>query len=244
MRRFSNQTHWSLVVTMPSSGRFANRFLGIVVTLLLTAMIMIYFYGKERRFRDFVQMDKALKLQELASDLRLQATTDPLTGLFNRLKFNEALASEMLRAERYNSPLSLILYDVDHFKAVNDTHGHQAGDKVLVNLSRLASASIRHSDLLARWGGEEFVILVPGCDAAMAREAAEKLRTAISDIEFEEVGTVSCSFGVAEYVEGESVETLIARVDEALYQAKVNGRNRVELSRVPVEVSGSAFMSL
>src|ERR1700684_343735 len=99
-------------------------------------MTLIYLFGRERALHDNVQMEKRLKLQALARDLRFQATTDPLTGLSNRLKFNQALATEISRSARYETPLSLVLYDVDNFKAVNDSHGHQSGDQGVIQLSR------------------------------------------------------------------------------------------------------------
>jgi diguanylate cyclase (GGDEF)-like protein len=127
-------------------------------------------------------------------------------------------------------PFSVILFDVDQFKLVNDTHGHQAGDRVLVQLAGVASGQLRATDVLARWGGEEFVILVPEADGAMAYRVAEKLRAAIAHATFDEVGSVTCSFGVAQYVDGESAESLIARADRGLYGAKLHGRNRVDFA--------------
>jgi diguanylate cyclase (GGDEF)-like protein len=232
-RRYANHSQWSLVILKPTHEIFASRVLGIIVTLLVALMSLIYLFGKERWIHDNVQMDKRLKLQELARDLRFQATTDPLTGLSNRLKFNQALPTEISRSMRYETPLSVVLYDVDNFKVVNDTHGHQLGDKVLVQLSRFVPSLLRNTDLLARWGGEEFVILTPGSDGEMAYQAAEKLRSAIEQVKFDEIGTVTCSFGVAQYVYGDTAETLISRADDALYRAKLNGRNRVELGLLP-----------
>jgi diguanylate cyclase (GGDEF)-like protein len=232
-RHFADHSQWSLVIAMPNGMIFASRILGIFITLMVTVMALIYFVGREHGIRESVQMDKRLELQELARDLRFQATTDPLTGLYNRLKFDEALASETLRAKRYGSPLTLVLYDVDHFKQVNDIYGHQIGDDALVRLSQIVSVHIRNTDLLARWGGEEFVILAPGSDSEMARQAAEKLAAAIRRTTFEQVGTITCSFGIAQYAAGDSPATLIARADYALYRAKMNGRNRVELAPLP-----------
>jgi diguanylate cyclase (GGDEF)-like protein len=145
-----------------------------------------------------------------------------------RLKVDQALADEMLRASRYGDPFSLVLFDVDNFKAINDAYGHQTGDKTLVRLSDTTSALVRRSDVLARWGGEEFVLLTRGADGAMAQRAAEKLRAAIQRLDVEEVGHVTCSFGVTRYVEGDTAEELVSRADRALYLAKLNGRNRVE----------------
>jgi diguanylate cyclase (GGDEF)-like protein len=232
-RRYANHSQWSLVILKPTHEIFASRVLGIIVTLLVALMTLIYLFGRERALHDNVQMEKRLKLQELARDLRFQATTDSLTGLSNRLKFNQALATEMSRSMRYGTPLSLVLYDVDNFKSVNDSHGHQSGDKVLIQLSRFVAALLRDTDLLARWGGEEFVILAPGSDGEMAYQAAEKLRKAVEQIRFDEIGAVTCSFGVAQYVYGDTAETLTSRADDALYRAKLSGRNRVELASWP-----------
>jgi diguanylate cyclase (GGDEF)-like protein len=173
-------------------------------------------------------MNQRLELQELAQHLRFRATTDPLTGLYNRAKFDESLASEAARSQRYKSPLALIMFDIDHFKQVNDVHGHQAGDDVLVGLAQIAAKYIRNTDLLARWGGEEFVILAPGLDGPAAYQAADKLRAVIEQATFGAVGTITCSFGVTQYFEGDTADTLVARVDSALYRAKTNGRNRTE----------------
>jgi diguanylate cyclase (GGDEF)-like protein len=232
-RRYANHSQWSLVILEPTREIFASRVLGIIVTLLVALTTLIYLFGNERWIHDNIQMDKRLKLQELARDLRFQATTDPLTGLSNRLKFNQALAAEMSRSMRYETSLSLVLYDVDNFKAVNDAHGHQIGDKVLIQLSQFVPSLLRNTDLLARWGGEEFVILIPGSDGEMAYQAAEKLRNGIEQVKFDEIGTVTCSFGVAQYEDGDTAEALISRADDALYRAKLNGRNQVKLAPRP-----------
>jgi diguanylate cyclase (GGDEF)-like protein len=234
-RRDANHSQWSLVILNPIQEIYASRVLGIVITLLVAIMTLIYLFGKERWFHDNVQMENRLQLQELARDLRFQATTDPLTGISNRLKFDEALVNEILRSARYKNSFALLLYDIDQFKAVNDAHGHQTGDMVLTELSRFVADNIRSIDVFARWGGEEFVIMLPGCDGEMAYQAAEKLRAGIAQIQFESVGTVTCSFGAAQYVDGETAASLIARADRALYRAKVNGRNCVKLDRPAAE---------
>ena len=229
-RRFADHSRWSLILLMPDSRVYATRFLGIIVTLLVSIMMMIYLYGRERLLRDRVELESRLNLVDVARNLQLQATTDPLTGLFNRLKLNEALGSELARSQRHRTPLSLMLYDVDHFKAINDSHGHQDGDAVLIEVSQWVLQRIRPSDLLARWGGEEFIILAPGSDGPMAYQAAERLRIAMQQAVFGRVGTLSCSFGVSHYRDGDTAETMLARADAALYRAKVGGRNRVELA--------------
>jgi diguanylate cyclase (GGDEF)-like protein len=229
-RRFAEHSQWSLVILKPTREIFATRFLGIVITLLVTIMTLIYLLGKGRWVRDDVLADNRIRMQELTQDLGSKASTDALTGLHNRLSFDQTLASEMVRSERYGTPLSLILCDIDHFKRVNDTFGHLAGDKVLVQLARFVPNLIRKTDFFARWGGEEFIILAPGSGGPMAFQAAEKLRDAISQVIFEDVGTVTCSFGVAQWARGESAAEFIVRADEGLYQAKANGRNQVVLS--------------
>jgi diguanylate cyclase (GGDEF)-like protein len=237
LRRPVNHSGWSLVTWKAPQGIFASRVLGIIITLQMTIMALVYFVGRERWVHDNVQLEKRLELEELARNLDFRATTDPLTGLYNRRKFNRELATEILRAQRYKSPLSLVLYDIDHFKKINDLLGHQAGDQALIALSRFVSSRIRVSDVLARWGGEEFVILTPACNGPVACQLAGNLSDAISALDIEEVGAMTCSFGVAEYYDGDTAETLLARADEALYRAKSNGRNRVELAQMPLSLS-------
>lgn len=242
-RRFANHSEWSLVILKPTREIFATRFVGIVITLLVTIMALIYLLGRGRRMHDDVQLDKRLQLQELAQDLRVKATTDPLTGLHNRFKLSPRLIDEMQRVDRYKTPLSLVMFDIDHFKKVNDTYGHPVGDSVLVQLSRFVLSQIRSTDLLARWGGEEFFILVPGLEGAMALQVAEKLRVAIGNTVFEGAGSVTCSFGVAQYASGETAAEFIARADAALYRAKASGRNQAELAQPDSRSSGLASVA-
>ena len=177
--------------------------------------------------RDNLQLSERLTLEVRARSLEVQAATDPLTGMCNRLKFDQALAAEIARAAEMNTIFCLVLYDVDHFKQVNDTYGHQAGDQTLVELSGIAADLIRQTDLLARWGGEEFIILVPNSTTAQAARLAVRLGEAIRAHPFG-FGRVTCSFGVAQYQPGDTAEALLARADQALYRAKRNGRDRVE----------------
>ena len=167
----------------------------------------------------------SLQSQQLAKS----SQTDRLTGLFNRRKLDEALTLEIERSARYGQPFSVVLADVDKFQSVNDEHGHQAGDTVLVAMADAFGQGVRKSDLLARWGGEEFLVLCSNTDLTGAATMAENLRQLVQAEELAVVGHKTCSFGVAQWTKDESVASLVARADAALYQAKANGRNRVEL---------------
>ena len=166
-------------------------------------------------------------LEAANRELDRLATTDMLTGIANRRSFEQAVASEIARAARYGEPLALLMFDLDHFKAINDVHGHLVGDQVLIELTRLVRAHLRAADMLARWGGEEFVVLLAHCRLDEARQLAEKLRLLIANHPFDTVGSVTSSFGVTEYRPPESADAWLGRVDEALYGAKTAGRNKV-----------------
>ncbi len=161
-------------------------------------------------------------------EIHTLATTDSLTGIANRRMFMQVLESEITRAKRYGAPLTLVMYDIDHFKQVNDTYGHDIGDEVLKGITGLVRANIRAVDMVARWGGEEFIILTTQSDIHSALAMAEKLRTVIAGRVFEKVGTVTASFGVAVYEPHDDSNLLLKKADDALYRAKENGRNRVE----------------
>jgi diguanylate cyclase (GGDEF)-like protein len=207
-RLYADHSDWSLVtVTLPHN-MFASRVLGIVITLMMTVVALVYLVGGERLVRDNVQLNKRLELEELARKLDFRATTDPLTGLFNRRKFNHELSLEISRSQRYRTPLSLIIFDIDHFKAINDAYGHQVGDKVLTALAKFVSGRIRKTDVLARWGGEEFMLLVPGSRIYMAAQLAEDLRNAMREFASGDAGMATSSFGVAEFEDGDTADSL------------------------------------
>ncbi|MEQ8288719.1 MAG: diguanylate cyclase [Gammaproteobacteria bacterium] len=157
------------------------------------------------------------------------AITDELTGIFNRREFTRLLQNEVERVQRYGTSLALIMYDLDHFKQINDTHGHDKGDDVLRTVVGLVNQNIRSVDSHGRWGGEEFMIMLPQSGWAAARQVADKIRQAIEQHHFDEIETVTASFGVAELESREAIDALFKRVDDALYQAKQRGRNRVEM---------------
>jgi len=167
------------------------------------------------------------KMKEMEDQLKLLSQTDPLTQIFNRVKFHDSLAREINRAKRYETELTLIMFDIDHFKHINDTHGHDVGDDVLVGLTKLVQTCIRETDIFARWGGEEFMLLLPHTPIDNASNLAERIRAAIEKYNFPKTGTVTGSFGVTQFVKSDTEETFTKRVDRALYKAKQKGRNRV-----------------
>ncbi|MGV8933387.1 MAG: diguanylate cyclase, partial [Gallionellaceae bacterium] len=175
-----------------------------------------------------VAIVRDITVRKLADEhLKELASTDVLTGALNRRRFNEVLNNELERAKRYGSTFILIIFDIDHFKRINDTFGHQAGDQVLIKLALLVAKSIRATDLFARWGGEEFTVLAAHYDTDSPVSLAEKLRMLIAEFDFAEVGTVTCSFGTTEYVVGDTEASILKRADKNLYKAKNSGRNCV-----------------
>ncbi|MBN1614077.1 MAG: diguanylate cyclase [Deltaproteobacteria bacterium] len=166
--------------------------------------------------------------KRLENELKIMADTDKLTGSCNRQKFEGVLLSEMERSKRYKIRLSMIMFDIDHFKRVNDTYGHQRGDSVLQEISRLVRENIRRTDHFCRWGGEEFIVLSPETSLVNAMGVAEKLRILIAGYPFEGIPRQTVSFGVAQFRPDDTLGSFVKRADEALYRAKGKGRNRVE----------------
>ncbi len=169
------------------------------------------------------------QLRNQVHEERHQAFTDALTGLPNRFAYEERLDQEYERWKRYRTPLSILIIDVDHFKRINDTYGHQAGDKALRIIARELSIATRKTDFIGRYGGEEIVLLMPETSAEAALAAAEKLRQKIEQCGFhfrEKKVTITVSCGISEYREGDTPESAFERADQALYEAKRSGRNR------------------
>ncbi|WP_220270506.1 sensor domain-containing diguanylate cyclase [Halomonas sp. DQ26W] len=167
------------------------------------------------------------RLHEVNERLKRLALQDSLTGVWNRYHMEQAIETEIAAATRYGRDCALLLLDVDHFKAVNDDHGHESGDKVLITLVTRMDTMLREADRLGRWGGEEFVVLATGTTARGAEELAERLRHEVAESHFEEVGRVTVSIGVAACRADDTVKTLVKRADQAMYRAKTLGRNRV-----------------
>ncbi len=160
--------------------------------------------------------------------IEILSVTDKLTGVYNRIRLDEVLSAEFVRFKRYEQSYSVIMFDIDYFKRVNDTYGHLAGDDVLKSLARLIKQSIRESDIFGRWGGEEFLVVCCGTDIEGAQNLAEKLRSKVEMFSFPAVDRLTCSFGVAQ-VDDAGTDNMIKRADEALYRAKQSGRNKVEI---------------
>jgi two-component system, cell cycle response regulator len=177
-----------------------------------------------------------LRMAALMDESQRLATTDPLTGLSNRRALLAALHVEIAQARRHAHPLSVCLLDVDHFKSINDGHGHAAGDQVLAAIGALLRRELRTPDVAARWGGEEFIVLLRHTDADGGVRAAERIRNAVQALEIgaaDKKISVTVSIGVAQFVVEESAEAFIECADQAMYRAKLGGRNRVELAHAP-----------
>jgi diguanylate cyclase (GGDEF)-like protein len=180
---------------------------------------------------ELTQANEALKnerhlLEEISS-------TDQLTGLFNRYKFEDLFNFELLQARRHKTEISIILLDIDHFKSVNDTYGHNRGDAVLKAFAAVLKSSVRSSDVVVRWGGEEFIVFAPKTSLEQAYQLAEMIRKKVKNTEMPHANYLTVSIGVASVAEEDSLETLIHRADRALYRAKGLGRDKVEVEMSP-----------
>lgn len=193
--------------------------LGILSSLMLSALL----------FTLIGQRQRALRLVDLrTAELRVLSQTDTLTGVYNRRYFQERLQHELQGAAEEGGQLSVIMFDIDHFKHINDRFGHATGDRVLQDICQRIVQRLRPGDVFCRLGGEEFVVLCPNTNAARAQKAACELRDSLRKELVEEVGRVTASFGIASWRDGETADTLLRRADKRVYQAKQNGRDRVE----------------
>lgn len=219
--------HMALVsdVSRELDAALATVYAGSLAAMIAGGMLLGFFYFQVGRIGRRIEHDE----QELENI----ATHDRLTGAWNRHQFEATLAQEIRRAERHGFPLSLIMFDIDHFKQVNDRYGHQAGDDLLAILSVYVEANIRDVDMLARWGGEEFMVILPNTGIEAGSRLAEKLRELIEHGCFGEAGRITCSFGVTQFASGDTVESITGRADSAMYEAKQAGRNCVRRSLPP-----------
>jgi diguanylate cyclase (GGDEF)-like protein len=208
-----------------------NTLLLLQILVGVTLLIGLFFVWNRKLARLNRQLGDAHRTLALKSrELEKLSITDTMTGILNRMKIEDLLLNEINRVRRSGRPFSVIMLDVDHFKQINDSHGHQAGDRVLREISRLLKESIRQADSLGRWGGEEFLILCQDTSGKGAAVLAEHLKRTVSGKKLAKIGWLTCSFGVAEYRSGETENQLLSRVDRAMYRAKELGRNRVELA--------------
>ncbi len=215
-------------------------FISLVFSLLLSQKIKKYFTTYEQSIqeknRELEKLNIHLeeKVQERTSELKKLkdnfeklATTDLLTQLHNRYSIMNILEKEIKRSERHRTPLSIIMYDIDHFKVVNDTYGHDVGDKILASLSDIVRDSVRDIDYIGRYGGEEFLIIMQNTSLQNATIFAERFREDVQEYDFEKIGKITISIGVAELEDDDDIETFFKRVDTLLYTSKNEGRNRV-----------------
>lgn len=206
----SNATVFAGQLLAEEKGRSQISLVVIMVAEFLLAALLLY-----------------LIIRIVRRKIEPHALLDPLTGAYNRTVFHQELQDEIERSQRYAIPLSLLSFDIDHFKKVNDTFGHSTGDRVLQELVKHVHSLLRSSDILARTGGEEFSIIAPHTDAESARRLAEKLRAGVEQYPMDLPDPVTCSFGIALFQKGESWQEFYSRADEMLYRAKEEGRNRV-----------------
>ncbi len=221
--------------------RFLEKpFLNEDIVLTVRAALRAY-----RQERDLIEQNEKLRqmnteleslvaartqeLVEKNQQLEILSVTDKLTGLFNRRKLDEEMEEALALSRRYAVHLAIIMIDIDHFKRVNDSYGHGAGDLVLAGVADILRGCTRDSDAVGRLGGEEFVVLCRHSTRDGAMAAAENLRAAIASHAFSGIDPITASFGVAAYRDGDTMASLLGRADAALYRAKNNGRNRVEI---------------
>ncbi len=158
-----------------------------------------------------------------------QLKMDSLTNAISKDAFNEIIGLKIIESKHLDHPLSMILFDIDFFKKINDTYGHLTGDVILKELAQTVKGNLREAEYFVRWGGEEFIVLLPGTSIQGAKMVAEKLRRTIEHTPFEKVGKVTCSFGVTALKIDDTIKSFLSRADEALYEAKEAGRNRVRV---------------
>ncbi|WP_193113473.1 sensor domain-containing diguanylate cyclase [Sulfurimonas marina] len=186
---------------------------------------LLWIEGILEDITDRINAEKELQQKQL--EFEKLATTDILTGVYNRYSIMKQIKEEMRRIKRKEEPLSLIMYDYDHFKDVNDNFGHDIGDYVLKETTKIISQGIREIDKIGRYGGEEFLILLPYSNLSDTLEVAQRIKDAVASHHFKGVKQITISLGVAQYNKGESLQSLLKRIDEKMYQSKHLGRNRV-----------------
>ncbi|MDP1526217.1 MAG: diguanylate cyclase [Rhodocyclaceae bacterium] len=230
-RKKDGSLYWVSTTILPflnAAGR-PEHYISVRTDITSIKMAEMMLESNQERLEELVAQRTAELAEREAAFQRL-SETDMLTGVANRRKFDETLLIETSRAQRHGLSLMLVMLDIDHFKKLNDTYGHQVGDSVLVEFAQRLASHIRAHDFLARWGGEEFAVLATLNDSEDPRQFADKLRALIAANEFSVVGHVTASLGLSIYRPDEDIDALLSRADKALYAAKANGRNRVEVT--------------
>jgi diguanylate cyclase (GGDEF)-like protein len=217
-QRISTET-WYLAIIM----FWITLFIGFVAYRILSLKTQVQ--SQQKREKELVEINTLLDMR--MKELEVDNKTDQLTGAVNRKGIEEAILVSLDEWHKNKKPLSLILMDIDHFKRINDKHGHIVGDSVLSTLTQIVTSHIRHKDVFARWGGEEFVLLSSDTPIDEATLVAEKIREIISTYEFDHGLHVTASFGVSTLKLNQTIDQLFITADKALYQAKHNGRNKV-----------------
>ena len=218
------------VLGMPRDPAAAALLNAALLAVLLAAPV---YYLVLRPLR--AQYEKRRQAERVGADMTQLAITDTLTRIMNRRGITVSLLDAMAQAGRYDTPLSVAMADIDHFKRINDTHGHEAGDKVLVQVAAVLSDTLRMPDKVGRYGGEEFLVVFPHTGLSQARKIAERMRTAVQKSVFDVGGArpeITISLGVTQFQKGEDLEQFLSRADKALYQAKSNGRNLVAVQKL------------
>lgn len=196
---------------------------------IYTDTVLSGIYDEQNNFRELLAISRDITEKvKLRREMRALSETDKLTRLYNRVKLDYTLEYELCRAKTTATTFALIMIDIDHFKRINDQLGHLAGDVVLVELAKLFKAIIRSTDLIGRWGGEEFLVILPDTDDWEAMDLAEKIRSRVSEHRFPEQEQITISLGVSVFNGDATVDSIIHRADQALYQAKKNGKNQVQ----------------
>jgi diguanylate cyclase (GGDEF)-like protein len=210
---------------------YINMWEALLLTILFSTSLSGFatYLALHRYSRLNKQLEREIAIRrKLERELIVAATVDKLTQIYNRRKLEDIIHQEIDRAKRYEIPLSLIMLDLDDFKSVNDTYGHLVGDDVLRTVASIIKSNIRASDSAGRWGGEEFMILVPETGLERARGLAEKIRHLIASHHFDQSCCITISLGLSEFQPGDTFDSFISRADNALYRAKTNGKNRAE----------------
>ncbi|MDO9536336.1 MAG: GGDEF domain-containing protein [Bacillota bacterium] len=203
-------------------------FISLVIILNSVSSYKINYYKR----LDYLNSRKLKKL----------AATDPLTGIYNRARFNEELEKSTAISKRYNTNLSLVIFDLDDLKTINDNYGHLCGDKVIVSITKIVLDAIRETDIFVRWGGDEFMILLPNTQEQQAVKLTERISMLISENAFHNVGHVSCSFGVVSLEESDDHDSFLHRADKMLYLAKRSGKNTVMSKNFPPNETHSQLL--